>query len=69
MAKRTAARRKKRAEHHHALAPKHVGKRAGRQLEKDAGDGRGRNNDADELGQGAEIGGEDGRNLAARHLI
>jgi len=60
---------KKRPQHHHALAPKHVGERARRQLEEHAGDGRGGDDDADELGQGAEIGGEDGEHRTSRHLV
>jgi hypothetical protein len=69
MDKGTAARRKKSPEHHHALAPEHVRERPGRQLEEDAGDGRGGDYDADEFRQGAEIGGEDRQNWAARHLV
>jgi hypothetical protein len=62
-------REEERAQHHHALAAEHIGERARRQLEKDAGDGGCRDNHADELGHGAEIGGEDGQHRSSRHLV
>jgi hypothetical protein len=62
-------REEQRAQHHHALAAEHVRECARRQLEEHARDGRGRDDDADELGQGAEVGGEDRQHRRSRHLV
>src|SRR6266566_6553691 len=61
--------KEKSPEHHHALAPKHVRERAGRQLEEDTGDGRGGDNHADEFWQSSEIGGEDAPLVGARGFL
>ena len=57
------------AQHHHPLAPQYVGKRTGGQLEEDAGDRRGGDDDADQFRKGAEVGGKSRQNRASRHLI
>jgi hypothetical protein len=62
-------RKKQRTQHHHALAPEHVGERPRRQLEENAGDRRGGDDDPDELGRDAKIGGKRGEHRAARRLV
>ena len=62
-------REKDSAQNHHALAPKHVGERAGRQLEENSGNSRGGDDDTDEFRKRAEMGGKCGQDWASRHLI
>jgi hypothetical protein len=57
------------AQNHHSLAPEYIGERSGGQLEENAGDRGGGDDDADKFRKRAETGGEGGQNGASRHLI
>ena len=62
-------REEKRAQNHHTFAPEHVGERTGGQFEENAGDRRSGDNDADEFGKRAEMGGKGWQHRASCHLI